>query len=167
MSSGGCTVATPAIIASMRCCIEASRPDAVSAIVVGHAALIFCAAVTDALARLDGVGWRHFFGGGGYLGLCSVLPADGPAGLGDLLSIYHNNRGAIFPERLDNSHRIPNWERRGNVAFCDGHAEFVSRRVAHHRRSVRNKTSPRSLVLSAITAAAKACTISIPVEWRE
>ena len=41
MSSAGCTVATPAIIASMRCCIDASRPDAVSAIVVGHAALIF------------------------------------------------------------------------------------------------------------------------------
>ncbi len=27
----------------MRCCIDASRPDAVSATVVGHAALIFCA----------------------------------------------------------------------------------------------------------------------------
>ena len=68
--------------------------------------------------------------------LYDATNSDGPAGLGDLLSISHDNRGAIFPEQFDNSHRIPNWERRGNVAFCDGHAEFVSRRVAHHRRSV-------------------------------
>jgi hypothetical protein len=34
----------------MRCCIDASRLGAVSDICVGQAALMFCAAVTEALA---------------------------------------------------------------------------------------------------------------------
>ena len=55
---------------------------------------------------------------------------------GDLLSIYHDSKGAKFPEQSDMRYPIPNWERRGNAAFCDGHAEFVSRRVAHDRRAV-------------------------------
>ncbi len=42
-----------------------------------------------------------------------------------------------------------------------------SKRTLTLKWPVRNKTSPRSLVLSAITAAAKACAISIPAEWRE
>jgi len=51
-------------------------------------------------------------------------------GNGDLLSIRHDGNkakpdaGWKFPD-------IPNKERRGNVNFIDGHAEFVSRMVAH------------------------------------
>ena len=54
----------------------------------------------------------------------------------ELLSIYHDQRMAKFPDVPSTGNPIPNWERRGNVVFCDGHAEFVSRKVAHDRRSV-------------------------------
>jgi prepilin-type processing-associated H-X9-DG protein len=49
---------------------------------------------------------------------------------GDLLCIRHDGNkakpdaGWAFPD-------IPNMERRGNVNFVDGHAEFVSRKYAH------------------------------------
>ena len=54
---------TAVIIASMRCCIAASRLGAVSAISVGQAALMSCAALSEALARSSSaarcasVGW--------------------------------------------------------------------------------------------------------------
>jgi prepilin-type N-terminal cleavage/methylation domain-containing protein/prepilin-type processing-associated H-X9-DG protein len=58
------------------------------------------------------------------------------AGTGDLLSIYHDRRQAYFPDVPKTNNPIPNQERRGNVVFCDGHAEFVSRRIAHDRKNV-------------------------------
>jgi prepilin-type N-terminal cleavage/methylation domain-containing protein/prepilin-type processing-associated H-X9-DG protein len=49
---------------------------------------------------------------------------------GDLLAIRHDGNKAK-PDAGWSFPAIPNLERRGNVNFIDGHAEFVSRKVAH------------------------------------
>jgi len=49
---------------------------------------------------------------------------------GDLLCIRHDQHKAK-PDAGWSFPNIPNIERRGNVNFIDGHAEFVSRKVAH------------------------------------
>ncbi len=47
----------------------------------------------------------------------------------DKLSIVHDRRS----KQLDQSYSpLPNPDRRGNVAFCDGHAEYVTRQYAHY-----------------------------------
>jgi prepilin-type N-terminal cleavage/methylation domain-containing protein/prepilin-type processing-associated H-X9-DG protein len=61
-------------------------------------------------------------------------------GGGDLLDIRHDRSKAklepagagannIAPSKVD---QIPNYERRGNAAFLDGHAEFIPRSQAHN-----------------------------------
>jgi prepilin-type N-terminal cleavage/methylation domain-containing protein/prepilin-type processing-associated H-X9-DG protein len=54
----------------------------------------------------------------------------------DLLGIRHD-RKKIYPDPRDQQISThPNGDRRGNVAFCDGHAEFIDRRTAHDKRSL-------------------------------
>jgi prepilin-type processing-associated H-X9-DG protein len=51
----------------------------------------------------------------------------------DLLSIVHDRRGAA----TDSGYKpLNNPDRKGNVTFVDGHAEYVPRQLAHSRRSV-------------------------------
>jgi prepilin-type processing-associated H-X9-DG protein len=50
----------------------------------------------------------------------------------DLLCIRHDGYKAK-PDAGWSGRDIPNIERRGNVNFVDGHAEFVSRKFAHDR----------------------------------
>jgi prepilin-type processing-associated H-X9-DG protein len=51
----------------------------------------------------------------------------------DLLSINHDRRGVDYPDSLaSNSSPLPNAARTGNVAFCDGHADSVTRSYAHN-----------------------------------
>ena len=51
----------------------------------------------------------------------------------DLLNIIHDLQGA----RPDNGYSpLPNPERRGNAAFVDGHAEFVTRKFAHNQNNI-------------------------------
>jgi prepilin-type N-terminal cleavage/methylation domain-containing protein/prepilin-type processing-associated H-X9-DG protein len=55
-------------------------------------------------------------------------------GNADLLSIRHDEKGKKMPDSA-NSSGVPNSARKGNVAFCDGHAEYVSRKVCHSKSS--------------------------------
>ena len=56
-------------------------------------------------------------------------------GGGDLLCIRHDGYKAK-PDAGWSGRAIPNIERRGNVNFVDGHAEFVSRKYAHDRARI-------------------------------
>jgi prepilin-type N-terminal cleavage/methylation domain-containing protein/prepilin-type processing-associated H-X9-DG protein len=46
----------------------------------------------------------------------------------DYLAIHHDGK-RILPD--DDTNWVRNLDKRGNVAFLDGHAEFLSRRIAH------------------------------------
>jgi prepilin-type N-terminal cleavage/methylation domain-containing protein/prepilin-type processing-associated H-X9-DG protein len=50
---------------------------------------------------------------------------------GDLLEIVHD-RARILPDAATPADPMPNPDRRGNVAFVDGHAEYVTRAFAHN-----------------------------------
>ncbi|QOV87724.1 type II secretion system protein [Humisphaera borealis] len=54
----------------------------------------------------------------------------------DLLGIRHDSRKQIPDPRDQQISTHPNGDRRGNAAFCDGHAEFISRRVAHDKKAL-------------------------------
>ena len=54
----------------------------------------------------------------------------------DLLGLRHDRKKALPDLNNQQISTHPNGDRRGNVAFCDGHAEFISRRVAHDKRSL-------------------------------
>jgi prepilin-type N-terminal cleavage/methylation domain-containing protein/prepilin-type processing-associated H-X9-DG protein len=62
----------------------------------------------------------------------AINPRDpnGFRGGGDLMCIRHDSKKAK-PDAGWSGQNIPNIERRGNVNFADGHAEFVSRRFLH------------------------------------
>ncbi|QOV89599.1 type II secretion system protein [Humisphaera borealis] len=60
---------------------------------------------------------------------------DTGSGKGDLLDTRHD-RLKVNPDNGQYD-PLPNPDYRGNVAFLDGHAEFISRSVAHDERSVR------------------------------
>ena len=49
------------------------------------------------------------------------------------LAIRHD-RQRVLPD--DGSHWLQNLDRRGNVAFLDGHAEYVPRRQAHDKKNL-------------------------------
>lgn len=49
----------------------------------------------------------------------------------NLLAIRHDLRHRFQPETVTNSIPVPNGQCRGNVGFCDGHAEFAYRNFAH------------------------------------
>jgi prepilin-type N-terminal cleavage/methylation domain-containing protein/prepilin-type processing-associated H-X9-DG protein len=51
----------------------------------------------------------------------------------DLLSIRHDEKGKKKPDQA-NSGGVPNNQKRGNVLFADGHADFVARKIAHSRK---------------------------------
>lgn len=54
----------------------------------------------------------------------------GYSGSLDLLSIVHDRE----PTQPDTGYKpLPNPDRRGNAAFCDGHAEFITRGYAHYQ----------------------------------
>ena len=56
----------------------------------------------------------------------------------DLLAIRHDKRGYTGEDpRTMNFLTHPNGGKRGNVVFCDGHAEFIPRVVAHDIKSTR------------------------------
>ncbi len=66
-------------------------------------------------------------------------PGDGNLGSTterDLLAIRHDRKKMPGDPRNQNLKLHPNGQRRGNVAFVDGHAEFVSRQVAHDAKSI-------------------------------
>jgi len=51
----------------------------------------------------------------------------------DLLSINHDHRGVEYPDTIaKKTDPLPNPNRKGNAAFCDGHAETVTRAYAHN-----------------------------------
>jgi prepilin-type N-terminal cleavage/methylation domain-containing protein/prepilin-type processing-associated H-X9-DG protein len=52
-------------------------------------------------------------------------------GSNDLLEIIHD-RARILPDGATPANPMPNPDRRGNVAFVDGHAEYVTRAFAHN-----------------------------------
>ncbi len=54
----------------------------------------------------------------------------------DLLGIRHDRKKEYPDPTSQQISTHPNGDRRGNAAFCDGHAEFISRRVAHDKRSL-------------------------------
>lgn len=54
----------------------------------------------------------------------------------DLLAIRHDRRKITPDPRNQDLRTHPNAERRGNAAFVDGHAEFVTRREAHEATSI-------------------------------
>ena len=55
----------------------------------------------------------------------------------DLLSIIHDRQGLAGADTLkSNTTPLTNPERKGNVVFCDGHADSVLRQYAHNQRHV-------------------------------
>jgi len=53
----------------------------------------------------------------------------------NLLAVRHDRstRSPDFTQpTLSGSTTIPNPDAKGNVAFCDGHGDYVMRRYAHH-----------------------------------
>jgi len=54
----------------------------------------------------------------------------------DLLGIRHDSKKQYPDPNTQQISTHPNGGRRGNAAFVDGHAEFISRQVAHDARSI-------------------------------
>jgi prepilin-type N-terminal cleavage/methylation domain-containing protein/prepilin-type processing-associated H-X9-DG protein len=62
-------------------------------------------------------------------------PVTGIGSSTDLLSITHDRAGLAGTDTLSAvSNPLPNPQRRGNVSFCDGHADYVTRQYAHTRK---------------------------------
>jgi prepilin-type processing-associated H-X9-DG protein len=51
----------------------------------------------------------------------------------NLLAIRHDRQRIEQPDYPSAARPVPNPDRRGNVAFCDGHADYVPRRIAHSK----------------------------------
>ena len=51
----------------------------------------------------------------------------------NLLAIRHDRDKRNQPDNPSASNPVPNGEGKGNVAFCDGHAEYVTRRYCHSK----------------------------------
>jgi prepilin-type N-terminal cleavage/methylation domain-containing protein/prepilin-type processing-associated H-X9-DG protein len=49
----------------------------------------------------------------------------------NLLAIRHDRSHKPQPDTITNTNPVPNGQLKGNVGFCDGHAEFVNRDYAH------------------------------------
>jgi prepilin-type N-terminal cleavage/methylation domain-containing protein/prepilin-type processing-associated H-X9-DG protein len=67
----------------------------------------------------------------------------------NLLAVRHDRRNQNSPtiniNLLSGSISVPASEARGNVVFCDGHADFVTRAYAHHPRHYEPKWELKGL----------------------
>ena len=66
----------------------------------------------------------------------SIWLTKGSWGACNLLASAHDRQNVTQVPDGPSSAGVPNEAARGNVAFCDGHAEFVARRVAHAKSHV-------------------------------
>jgi prepilin-type N-terminal cleavage/methylation domain-containing protein/prepilin-type processing-associated H-X9-DG protein len=59
---------------------------------------------------------------------------------GNLLNIVHDRRGAKFDNTYNPTLSLP--DRKGNVGYVDGHAEYVDRKRAHYEPNINPEVKP-------------------------